>query len=84
MPSKSMTEKARKRLGELQDDIGSLLARHVGVKAQIVGVQRDLAYAKKCADIWKYRMEMRVLYCMARILVRRINALKREAQSDHT
>lgn len=84
MPSKSMTEEARKRLGEIEPDVPVLLARHVGVKAQIVDVQRDLAYAKKCADIWKYRMEMRVLYCMARILVRRVHALKREEQNDRT
>ena len=77
MSSKSMTAEARQRLGELQD-VPVLLARHRVVKEQIVEAERELAYAKKCADIWKYRMEMRVLYCMARILVRRIHALKRE------
>ena len=72
-----MTEEARKRLGDLPTEVPELLARHLGVKAQIVEVQRDLSFAKKHADIWKHRMEMRVLYCMARILVRRIHALKK-------
>ena len=79
MSSKSMTEEARKRLGEIEPDIKTLLARHIGVKSQIVEVEQELAYAKRSADIWKHRMEMRVLYCMARILVRRIHALKKEA-----
>ena len=77
MSSKSMTAEARQRLGELQD-VPVLLARHRVVKEQIIEQERELAYAKKSADIWKHRMEMRVLYCMARILVRRIHALKRE------
>ena len=72
-----MTAEARQRLGELQD-VPVLLARHRVVKEQIIEQERELAYAKKSADIWKHRMEMRVLYCMARILVRRIHALKRE------
>jgi len=78
MPSKSMTEQARKRLGEIEPDVPVLLARHRVVKEQIVEAERELAYAKRSADIWKHRMEMRVLYCMARILVRRIHALKKE------
>jgi len=78
MSSKSMTDEARKRLGEIEPDIKTLLARHVVIKTKIVEEEQELAYAKKSADIWKYRMEMRVLYCMARILVRRIHALKRE------
>ena len=78
MPSKSMTEEARRRLGEIEADRKVLLARHIGVKAQIVDTEQELAYAKRSADIWKHRMELRTLYCMARILVRRIHALKRE------
>ncbi len=46
-------------------------------------VNREVSEGK-LADIWKHRMEMRVLYCMARILVRRVHALKKEAQSDRT
>lgn len=76
MPSKSMTEQARKRLGEIEPDVPVLLARHRVVKVQIIEQERELAYAKKSADIWKHRMEMRVLYCMARILVRRISGLR--------
>lgn len=78
MPSKSMTEEARKRLGEIEPDVPVLLARHRAVKVHIIVQERELAYAKKHADIWKHRIEVRVLYCMARILVRRIHALKRE------
>jgi hypothetical protein len=74
-----MTAEARARLGELPIGVPELLARHRAVKVQIIEQERELAYAKKSADIWKHRMEMRVLYCMARILVRRIHALKREA-----
>jgi len=78
-----MTDEARKRLGEIEPDVPVLLARHRVVKEQIVEAERELAYAKRSADIWKHRMEMRVLYCMARILVRRIHALKREELNDH-
>ena len=78
MPSKSTTDEARRRLGELETDRKTLLARHVVIKTKIVEEEQELAYAKRSADIWKHRMEMRVLYCMARILVRRIHALKRE------
>ena len=73
-----MTDEARKRLGEIEPDIKTLLAKHVVIKTKIVEEEQELAYAKRSADIWKHRMEMRVLYCMARILVRRIHALKRE------
>jgi hypothetical protein len=79
-----MTDEARKRLGEIEPDIKTLLARHVVIKTKIVEEEQELAYAKRSADIWKYRMEMRVLYCMARILVRRIHALKREELNDRT
>lgn len=78
MPSKSMTEEARHRLGELQNDIPALLARHIGIKAQIIEQEREIAYATGAAEAWKHRNQLRILYTMARILVRRISGLKKE------
>lgn len=71
-----MSEEARRRLGEIEPDIKTLLARHVGVKAQIVETEREIAYATGASEAWKQRAELRILYCMARILVRRINGLR--------
>lgn len=76
MPSKSMTAEARQRLGELQDDVRALLAQHLNVKAQINNQEREISYAAKASDKWKIHKEIRILYCMARILVRRISGLR--------
>jgi hypothetical protein len=76
-----MSEEARRRLGEIEPDIKTLLARHVGVKAQIVETEQEIAYATGASEAWKQRAELRILYCMARILVRRISGLR--AGRDH-
>lgn len=81
MTSRSMSEEARRRLGEIEPDIKTLLARHVGVKAQIIETNREIAYSARASEAWKHRAELRILYCMARILVRRINGLR--AGRDH-
>lgn len=78
MPSKSMTKEARRRLGEIQTDVPALLARHISIKAQIVEQEREMAYAAGRPDAWRTQNELRILYSMARILVRRIHALKKE------
>jgi hypothetical protein len=76
-----MTAEARQRLGELQDDVKTLLARHLNVKAQINNQEREISYSARASEAWKHRAELRILYCMARILVRRINGLR--AGRDH-
>lgn len=73
-----MTKEARRRLGEIQPDIPALLARHIGVKTQIIEQEREMAYVAGGSDAWKTQKELRILYSMARILVRRIHALKKE------
>jgi len=79
MTSRSMSEEARHRLGEIEPDVKTLLVRHRAIKAQIVEAEREVAYATTASVAWKYRAEIRILHCMTRLLSRRINALKKEA-----
>jgi len=74
---------ARDYLGELSTDVPALLAKYAEIKKAITVLQTDIAYASPTVSPRLHR-ELNINYRMARIVSRRINAVKRERKMKDT